>query len=91
MSWIGWALLSAAFAAATALLAKVGVAQLQIGQPPAGPTVDYRPSPGEAQGLQIRGGHPGSEVIGTVLLTPNQASDRELGKIETCLAEGVKG
>jgi transporter family protein len=28
MSWIGWALLSAAFAAATALLAKVGVAQV---------------------------------------------------------------
>src|SRR5436305_7798656 len=28
MSWIGWALLSAAFAAATALLAKVGVAHI---------------------------------------------------------------
>jgi bacterial/archaeal transporter family protein len=28
MSWIGWALLSAAFAAATALLAKVGVARV---------------------------------------------------------------
>jgi bacterial/archaeal transporter family protein len=28
MSWIGWALLSAVFAAATALLAKVGVAQV---------------------------------------------------------------
>ena len=28
MSWIGWALLSAAFAAATALLAKVGVAHM---------------------------------------------------------------
>ena len=28
MSWIGWALLSAAFAAATALLAKVGVAHV---------------------------------------------------------------
>ena len=29
MSWIGWALLSAAFAAATALLAKVGVAHVE--------------------------------------------------------------
>ena len=28
MSWIGWALLSAVFAAATALLAKVGVAHV---------------------------------------------------------------
>ena len=28
MSWVGWALLSAAFAAATALLAKVGVAHV---------------------------------------------------------------
>ena len=28
MSWIGWALLSALFAAATALLAKVGVAHV---------------------------------------------------------------
>jgi transporter family protein len=28
MSWIGWALLSAVFAAATALLAKVGVAHI---------------------------------------------------------------
>jgi transporter family protein len=28
MTWIGWALLSAAFAAATALLAKVGVAHV---------------------------------------------------------------
>jgi transporter family protein len=28
MSWIGWALLSAAFAAATALLAKIGVAHV---------------------------------------------------------------
>jgi transporter family protein len=28
MSWIGWAILSAAFAAATALLAKVGVAHV---------------------------------------------------------------
>jgi uncharacterized membrane protein len=28
MSWIGWALLSACFAAATALLAKVGVAHV---------------------------------------------------------------
>lgn len=29
MTWIGWALLSAAFAAATALLAKVGVAHVE--------------------------------------------------------------
>ena len=28
MSWIGWAILSAVFAAATALLAKVGVAHV---------------------------------------------------------------
>jgi len=66
---------------------------LQIGSPPAGPTVYFAPAPGAAQGLQI-GGSPqdqGAEVIGSALLYPNRASDNELGKVETCLAKGVGG
>jgi len=70
-----------------------GAPGLQIGRPPAGPTVFFTPTNGAAQALQI-GGNPkyqGAEVIGSALLYPNQASDNELGKIENCLAEGVPG
>jgi hypothetical protein len=70
-----------------------GAPGLQIGTPPAGPTVFFAPTSGAAQELQI-GGNPryqGAEVIGNALLYPNQASDNELGNIETCLDKGVSG
>jgi hypothetical protein len=70
---------------------KVGRTDLQVGALPAGPTVHFAPTPGLAQGLQINGQVQGAEVIGSALLYPNQASDNELSKIETCLAQGVKG
>jgi hypothetical protein len=64
---------------------------IQIGTPPAGPTITFAPTPGAAQALQIRNQVEGAEVIGAALLYPNQASDKELQVIEDCLAEGVKG
>ncbi len=63
----------------------------QIGAPPAGPTVMFEPTPGQAQGDQIIGNSQGAEVIGSALLYPNQASDKELKTIENCLAQGVTG
>ncbi len=70
---------------------EVGATGLQIGPPPAGPTVVFAPTPGAAQARQIEGQEQGAEVIGSALLYPNQGSDAELGKIETCLAQGVPG
>jgi hypothetical protein len=70
---------------------KVGRTDLQVGPAPTGPTVHFAPTPGLAQGLQINGQAQGAEVIGSALLYPNQATDNELSKIETCLAQGVKG
>ena len=70
---------------------KVGSTGLQVGSLPAGPTIDFAPTPGIAQGDAIRNQTPGAEVIGSALLYPNQASDRELKKIEDCLTKGVTG
>ena len=70
-----------------------GAPGIQIGTPPAGPTVFFTPTPGAAQELQI-GGNPtyqGAEVIGSALLYPNRAPDSELGTVETCLGKGVAG
>ena len=64
---------------------------LQIGTYPSGPTVQFTPSPGVAQGEQIQAKEQGAEVIGAALLYPNGASDEELKKIEDCLSQGVKG
>jgi hypothetical protein len=64
---------------------------LQIGAPPAGPTVQFLASPGAAQYAQISGSTEGAEVIGSALLFPNGGSDAELSKIESCLAVGVTG
>jgi hypothetical protein len=75
-------------------VSKVGVSGrpgLQIGALPAGPTVLFEPTPGQAQGDQILGHAQGAEVIGAALLYPNQASDKDLKTIETCLAQGVLG
>jgi hypothetical protein len=66
---------------------------LQIGPLPNGPTVVFQPTPGTAQGVQIKGygATQGAEVIGSAQLYPNGADDGELKQIETCLAKGVSG
>lgn len=70
---------------------KAGSTNLQVGPLPGGPTIDFAPTPGIAQGLQIEGQAQGAEVIGSALLYPNQGSDKELKQIESCLAKGVLG
>jgi hypothetical protein len=70
---------------------EVGLTDLQIGSPPAGPRVVFTPTPGAAQADQIRAQAQGAEVIGSALLYPNQGSDDELAQIETCLQRGVSG
>ncbi len=70
---------------------KVGNTDLQVGSLPAGATIDFAPTPGIAQGLQIQSSVQGAEVIGNALLYPNQASEQDLSKIESCLAKGVSG
>ncbi len=64
---------------------------LQVGTKPSGPTVNFEPTPGAAQELQINGSVEGAEVIGAALLYPNQASDALLQKVEDCVAKGVSG
>lgn len=70
---------------------EVGRTGIQIGAAPGGPLVQFAPSPGTAQGDQMRGLAQGAEVIGSALLYPRQAPDRELQTIENCLAKGVSG
>jgi hypothetical protein len=70
---------------------KVGLNKLLIGAQPAGPKVVFEATEGAAQGAQISGLQQGAEVIGGALLFPDQASEQELGVIETCLSHGVKG
>jgi len=69
----------------------VGRTGLQIGAPPSGPTVQFEPTPGAAQALQITGQSEAAEVIGSALLYPRAANDAELKKIEDCLSSGVNG
>jgi hypothetical protein len=70
---------------------KVGRTWLQLGSPPAGPVVNFLPTPGGAQQAQISAEAQNAEVIGSALLYPKQAPDGMLGAIETCLSHGVKG
>ena len=63
----------------------------QVGTPPAGPTVSFEPTPGDAQGIQIQGEAQGAEVIGSALVYPNEASDKLLSAVEDCVAKGVSG
>jgi hypothetical protein len=72
-------------------VAKVGRTWLQIGGAPAGPRINFLPTPGAAQEAQISGQVQGAEVIGSALLYPDAASDRLLKTVEDCLAEGVTG
>jgi hypothetical protein len=64
---------------------------LQVGSPPAGPTIVFTPTPGYAQGQQITGRAQTAEVIGSALVYVNHASDGELRTIENCLSVGVTG
>ncbi len=72
-------------------VAEVGSTGLQVGSLPAGPTIDFAPTPGVAEGLQITGQAQGAEVISSALLYPNEASGPELKQIEDCLATGISG
>lgn len=69
----------------------IGQTEIQVGQAPSGPLIDYQATPGAAQAVQLTGHSPGAEVIGAALLYPNQGSDHELSIIEKCLSNGVKG
>ncbi|HEX5147356.1 MAG TPA: hypothetical protein VFV85_10045 [Conexibacter sp.] len=56
-----------------------------------GAYVQFASTPAEAQGVQLRNGAPGAEVIGPHLLTVGRLSDDELRAIETCLqAQGSR-
>jgi hypothetical protein len=70
---------------------QVGLNELLLGSQPASPRVVFDATEGAAQGVQIHGQQPGSEVIGAALLFPDQAPDKEVGVIENCLSKGVKG
>jgi hypothetical protein len=70
---------------------QVGSTNIQVGPAPAGPTIRFLPTPGAATAAQIYGQTQGAEVIGAALLYPNQASGSELGAIEVCLNQKVKG
>ena len=70
---------------------EVGQTGLQIGTQPGAATVSFASTPGAAQELQISGHVTGAEVIGSALLYPNQASERQLSQVEQCLAQGVQG
>jgi hypothetical protein len=63
----------------------------QVGVRPTGPTVIFLSSPGAAQYAQIDGSAQGAEVIWSALVYPNQAPDKLLSKVETCVAKGVQG
>ena len=62
-----------------------------MGKPAGGPLIVFEPTPGIAQGLQIQGQDEAAEIIGTALVFPNLASDREMTKVETCVSLGVVG
>jgi hypothetical protein len=63
----------------------------QVNTAPAGPTVIFEATPGDAQGAQIQGEAQGAEIIGSALLYPNAAPDSLLNVVEGCVAKGVKG
>ncbi|HET9074772.1 MAG TPA: hypothetical protein VFN48_09350 [Solirubrobacteraceae bacterium] len=64
---------------------------LQVNTRPAGPTIVFEPTPGIAEGDQMKGQEEGAEVIGSALIYPNHASDGLMQAVETCLATNVKG
>jgi len=68
-----------------------GLAGIQVGTKPSGPTIVFTPTPGSAQDQQIEAHTPGAEVIGAALMYPNQAPDGLLSVVETCVGLQVKG
>jgi hypothetical protein len=76
---------------AQAFLATGGRPGIQVGTLPDGPTIIFLSTPGAAQYAQIDGQAQSAEVIGSALLYPNLAPDKELSTIETCLALGGNG
>ena len=64
---------------------------IQVGSRPHGPTMIFYPTDGIAQGLQIMGQDAGAEVIGALLVYPNQSGSTVLKKVEACASIGVKG
>jgi len=72
-------------------LAGKSLPSFQVDSAPAGPTVIFEPTPGDAQGVQIQGEAQGAEIIGSALVYPNQASDKLLTVVESCVAKGVSG
>src|SRR5436309_7361482 len=48
--------------------AQVGATGIQVGQPPAGPTIRFLPTPGAATAAQIAGTSQGAEAIGAALV-----------------------
>jgi hypothetical protein len=70
---------------------EIGLTEIQVGAAPEGPTVVFTPTPGSAQADQINGSAPGAEVIGSALLYPNQAPDKELSVVESCVTLNVRG
>jgi hypothetical protein len=64
---------------------------LQVGSKPYGPTINFTPTPGAAQELQITGQVESAEVIGAAMLYPNQAPGGLLHQVEACVATGVTG
>ena len=64
---------------------------IQVGSGTGGPTIIFYPTAGIAQGLQIMGQETAAEVIGSLLVYPNQAGHSVLSKVEACASIGVKG
>ena len=64
---------------------------IQVGSLPEGPTIVFYATAGIAQGLQIQGKETAAEVIGSLLVYPNQARNKVLTKVEDCAAIGVAG
>jgi len=62
----------------------------QVESAPAGPTVSFEPTPGDAQGVQIQGEAQGAEIIGSAVVFPNQAPDSLLTTVERCAAWAIR-
>ncbi len=68
-----------------------GTTELLIGRGSGQVAATFAPTPGAAQDEQISGHVQGAEVIGSTLLYPGNASEKQLKKIEDCLVQGVFG
>jgi hypothetical protein len=64
---------------------------IQIDSVPTGPTIVFEPTPGIAEGDQMKGQEESAEVIGSALIYPHRATDKLMKKVETCLAINVNG